>query len=217
MFLSWSRAGYKIGCPLPWSQGQDGITWHSSLDLLFPVSDTSEDTALFTPWWVLLTGSPWRLYIKGNIKSRMAGNWLYFMCNFHQFVISEKTIILHQIYDISLLKPVRHLHQPRAVVFLFVLLTGPLGRTVLEINKYIFNYKLECNSLCHKITRGVYICPFHARYMYEALFEHGCLNMGWKIHRLTTMQWSNFTKYRLFFNIFPAVHTLFFHQCYSVQ
>ena len=33
--------------------------------------------------------------------------------------------------------------------------------------------------------------------------------VGWKVHRLTMMQWSNFTKCCLFFNIVsPAVHTL---------
>ena len=33
--------------------------------------------------------------------------------------------------------------------------------------------------------------------------------VGWKVHRLTMMQWSNLTKCGLYFNlVFPAVHTL---------
>ena len=68
---------------------------------------------------------------------------------------------------------------------------------------FLFNYKLECNSLCHKLK-------LHAGYTFlhfMQVIKH-CSNMGGQIHRLTTMQWSNFTKCRLFFNIFPAVHTL---------
>ena len=38
----------------------------------------------------------------------------------------------------------------------------------------------------------------------------GCgTRVGWKVHRLTMMQWSNLTKCGLFFNaVSPAVHTL---------
>ena len=75
--MSWSRAGYEIGSRRPEAQGQDvGITWHSSLDLLLTVSDKSVHTYMFIPWWVLLTGSPWRFYIKGNAKQE----WLVIAC-----------------------------------------------------------------------------------------------------------------------------------------
>ena len=37
-----------------------------------------------------------------------------------------------------------------------------------------------------------------------------CTRVGWKVHRLTMMQWSNMTKCGLFFYIIsPAIHTLF--------
>ena len=48
--ISWLLAGYNIVALFPGSQGQDGITWLSSLDLFLTVSHIYVHTGMFIPW-----------------------------------------------------------------------------------------------------------------------------------------------------------------------
>ena len=56
----------------------------------------------------------------------------------------------------------------------------------------------------------VYSCiPCHKHAMVISTCDLGSTRVGWKVHRLTMMQWLNLTKCGLFLNIVsPAVHTL---------
>ena len=67
--------------------------------------------------------------------------------------------------------------------------------------------ELNLGMFCN---RNIDVITQHAKWnYYNFLHSYWHTRVGWKVHRLTMMQWSNLTKCGLFSNIVsPAVHTL---------